>query len=171
MPENSISRRSLTKSAAWSVPVVAVAVAAPMAAASTTVDIVVSGSCATLSVVGTAGTAPRFTASAVGGGVIPAQTQFTLSSTSLASVNVQAAGASVEVLPNGDRVLTVLADTTSLTVSLTPGSGIDVVLLASFTLSVRSIPTGYVDSNAANNSASRNFSGTSLFGTFTGLCV
>ena len=95
MPENSLSRRSLAKTAAWSVPVVAVAIATPAAAASNaTVDIVVSRVCADLSLLGEL---PRFTISAVSGN-IPAGTTFTLSGAALAAVTVTSTAAAVGVL-------------------------------------------------------------------------
>lgn len=41
-----LSRRTVVKGAAWSVPVIAAAVATPLAAASTTLDLTITGSCA-----------------------------------------------------------------------------------------------------------------------------
>jgi len=41
-----LSRRTVVKGAAWSVPVIAAAVATPLAAASTTLDLTITGNCA-----------------------------------------------------------------------------------------------------------------------------
>jgi hypothetical protein len=75
VPENSLSRRSLTTSAVWSVPVVAAAVAAPMAAASVANATLAWGgnasNLATLNLLDTGGTV---TATAL----ITRPTQFTL---------------------------------------------------------------------------------------------
>ncbi|MCM6762663.1 hypothetical protein NB037_09575 [Rathayibacter sp. ZW T2_19] len=75
MPENSISRRSLTKSAAWSVPVVAVAVAAPMAAASVnTASLAWTASTTSLLTLNIIDTQTTVTA----GALVTVPTQFTL---------------------------------------------------------------------------------------------
>ncbi|AZZ52708.1 hypothetical protein [Rathayibacter festucae] len=169
MPENSISRRNLAKTAAWSVPVVAVAIATPAAAASNaTVDIVVSRTCRTL----TLGNAvPRFTVSAVTGD-IPVGTTFTLSSPRLANVGVSASGASVGVLVNNTVTFTITTATPSAIIDITGVLG--VFALAEFRLSLASVPAGYTETNTGNNTAAANLTGAAaVFPNtgFVGLCL
>ncbi|NQX04633.1 hypothetical protein HQQ82_07440 [Rathayibacter sp. VKM Ac-2856] len=168
MPENSLSRRSLAKTAAWSVPVVAVAMATPAAAASNaTVDIVVSRTCRTL----TLGNAvPRFTVSAVSGD-IPAGTTFTLTSPRLADVGVSATGATVGVLVNNTITFTIATATPSAIIDITGVLG--VFALAEFRLSLASVPAGYTETNAGNNSSAANLTGVSAFPLtgFLGVCL
>jgi hypothetical protein len=166
VPENSLSRRTLAKTAAWSVPVVAVAMATPAAAASNaTVDIVVSKSCAT---VGLLGTFPEFTISAAAGN-IPAGTTFTLAGPSLANVSLTSTAATVGVLVGTNRTITIGAATPSATVKFTAALGAFVA--TNFTLSLASLPAGYTESNAGNNSATARLTGlgNQVIG-FTGLC-
>lgn len=166
MPENSLSRRSLAKTAAWSVPVVAVAMATPAAAASNaTVDIVVTKSCATI---GLLGTFPEFTISATSGD-IPAGTTFTLSGPSLASVTLTASAATVGVLVGTNRTITIGSATPTATVTF--NGVIGAFVATNFTLALASVPAGYTESNAANNSATARLTGLgNQFIGFTGLC-
>ncbi|MCJ1702983.1 MULTISPECIES: hypothetical protein [unclassified Rathayibacter] len=168
MPENSLSRRSLAKTAAWSVPVVAVAIATPAAAASNaTVDIVVSRACRTLTL---GGSVPRFTVSAVTGN-IPAGTTFTLSSPRLANVSVSAAGATVGVLVNNTITFTIATATPSAIIDITGVLGVFAV--AEFRLSLASVPAGFTETNTGNNTAAANLTGLSaspLTG-FLGVCL
>lgn len=167
VPENNISRRTLAKSAAWSVPVVAVAVAAPMAAASNTTDYIVSRNCALLGVLGSL---PTFTLSA-STGTIPVGTVLTLTAPAVANVNLTTSGLSAGVLTGTTRTFTVTTAATTVSVAFT---GINTAfLLQNFTFALVSLPTGSVDTNLGNNIATANVSGTSrspLPG-FTGVCL
>ena len=164
VPENSLSRRSLAKTAAWSIPVVAVAVATPAAASNATVDIVVSRTCVNLNVLGQL---PRFTISAVSGD-IPAGTTFTLSGAALAAVTVTSTAAAVGVLVGSNRTITIGAATPSAEVTF---SGlIGAFALSRFTLSLASVPAGYTETNAGNNSAYADVTGLSVGPVFVGTC-
>ncbi|MCJ1695487.1 hypothetical protein MT349_06810 [Rathayibacter caricis] len=81
--ERIVSRRSVTAAAAWTVPVVAVAVATPSAAASL-IDVgpfQLNGSCGLLNVVG-----PGFTLTASGASALPAGTTLTITGSGVANV-------------------------------------------------------------------------------------
>jgi len=101
--ENGLSRRTMVKGAAWSVPVIAVAAATPMASASTAdqFDVQVTGTCegdfraaglasnilnALTGVLGLDPATRSFTVTAAEG-TIPAGTQFTLTDGGLVNVN------------------------------------------------------------------------------------
>lgn len=82
---NSTSRRAVVKGAAWSVPVIAAAVAAPAASASTSElgALALNGSCGVLGVLG-----PGFTLTASPTAPIPAGTVITITGSGVASVAV-----------------------------------------------------------------------------------
>lgn len=155
MPENTISRRTLAKTAAWSVPVVAVAIAAPMAAASNQVatDIAVSRSCPDLTVLGSV---PQFTITS-STGVIPAGTTFTLQGDQLANVALEGTNATVLVVSDTIRSIVIPNDVPSATVSFTGFLGI--FALSRFALSLASLPAGYTESNGSNDSAFLDLTG------------
>lgn len=166
MPENTLSRRFLATSALWSVPVVAVAVATPAAAASTPpFDLVVTVACLS-------GKIPRFTITEANGGVIPAGTVLTITGSALPLVTLSTTGAVIGRLGPGraSRPLTVSADTPVLTIDLWKVSGI--FAESDFTVAVTSLPAGYTDSAAANDSASIGMSGVvASGGLFVGICA
>jgi len=112
--QKKISRRTVAKGAAWSVPVVAVAAAAPAHAASgpTAGDVMVSASCVGVNVLDliTLGY-PQFTINAVNQG-IDAGSTFTLS-------NDKVAGAGLKLLTGSDDVTLTIIDGSSATVKLT----------------------------------------------------
>jgi len=166
VPENTLSRRSLATSALWSVPVVAVAVATPAAAASTPpFDLVVTVACLS-------GKIPRFTITEANGGVIPAGTVLTITGSALLLVTLSLVGGAVIGRPGPGRTsrpLTVSADTPVLTIDLWKVAGI--FAESDFTVAVTSLPAGYIDSVAANDAASIGMSGVvASGGLFVGVC-
>lgn len=165
MPENTLSRRSLATSALWSVPVVAVAVATPAAAASAPpFDLVVTSSCVP-------GRTAYFTVTEASGGTIPAGTVLTITSSALLFVTLSTTGAVAGRLGAGrtTRTLTVGADTPLVTVELWKIVGL--FAAATFTVSLTSLPAGHVDSTAANDSASVALTGVAAAGgLFAGVC-
>lgn len=137
----SINRRKVVIGAAWSVPVIAAAVAAPSAAAS---DIEVgpfalNGSCGTLGVLG-----PGFLLQA-GSAPLPAGTTITITGSGIANIgvfNVTGGTATVSVLSPTSRLITLgVAVPAGATIAFRTTLSISVA----FTLNaVSTIPTGYV---------------------------
>ncbi|GAA3701370.1 hypothetical protein GCM10022377_13680 [Zhihengliuella alba] len=158
-----LSRRSVTKAAAWSMPVIAAAVAAPMASASpaTTFDVAISGSCVggiTVAGINAFGD-PTFTITAASG-VIPAGTIFNLSTGSLLSLGVISSSdlLAASLLDDGSIQLVTTADiATSVPVSIPVSDGvINADLLGNYTLSYVSAPAGFTESGPGANSDSVN---------------
>lgn len=110
-PERILTRRSVTAAAAWTMPVVAVAAAAPLAAASTTTDVgayALRGTCGTLGVLG-----PGFTLTASPTAPLPAGTSVTVVGNLVANIgvfSVSGGTASVAVLSGTSRLITLTAD-------------------------------------------------------------
>lgn len=138
---NSTSRRAVVKGAAWSVPVIAAAVAAPAASASTSElgALQLNGSCGVLGVLG-----PGFTLTASATAPIPAGTVITITGTGIANIGVFSVTgglASVAVLSGTSRQITLTAPLPAgATLNLRTTLSISVAfgLNASVTL-----PTGY----------------------------
>ncbi|WP_309631134.1 hypothetical protein [Nocardioides zeae] len=102
-----ISRRSVTRAAAWSVPAVAVVAAAPAFAASGTTDVgafVLQGSCGATGVLG-----PGFTLQASGTAPLPVGTTVAITGSGVANIgvfSVSGGTAQVSVLSGTSRVIT-----------------------------------------------------------------
>ncbi|MBG6083953.1 hypothetical protein [Zhihengliuella flava] len=170
-----IDRRTLTKGAAWSVPVIAAAVSAPAAAASTVqqFDVTVSASCTggiDLLVV-TAFGDPTFTITATTGD-IPVGTTFILTSDALLSLGVIDAGNSlldVDILQDGSAqftTTTVISEGSSTEFYIpTPNDVVAADLLGSYTLSFAAAPAGYEESGSGANADSLSNTQTSVVGT------
>lgn len=144
--ESGVARRTVMKGAAWSLPVIALAVSTPLAAAS---DVQVgafslNGTCGILGVI-----APGFTLSAAADAPLPVGTTVIITGSGLADIgvfSVTGGTASVSVLSGTSRQIT-------LTAALPAGATIDfrttLSISVAFTLNaVASLPTGYVGTGA-----------------------
>lgn len=140
-------RRTLIKGAAWSVPVLALAVAAPAAAASL-VDIgpyTLIGSCGILGIQG-----PGFILTASASAPIPVGTSFVIVGSGVANIGVFSATpnayTSVTVLSSTSRQITVISEIpAAISVALRTTLSITVP----FTLNaVATLPSGYVATGA-----------------------
>lgn len=139
---NSASRRAVVKGAAWSVPVIAAAVAAPAASASTSElgALALNGTCGLLGVLG-----PGFTLTASATAPIPAGTVINISGSGVANIGVFSVTgglASVAVLSGTGRQVTLTADLpagatldlrTTLSISVAFGLTASVTLPAGYT--------------------------------------
>lgn len=137
----SINRRKVVIGAAWSVPVIAAAVAAPSAAAS---DIEVGayalrGTCGTLGLIG-----PGFTLTA-GSAPLPVGTTITITGSGVANIgvfSVTGGTASVAVLSGTSRQVTL---TSAVPAGATIAFRTTLSISVAFTLNaVAALPTGYV---------------------------
>jgi len=167
--QKKISRRTVAKGAAWSVPVVAVAAAAPAHAASapTTGDVIISVACNTLELLGSV---PTYTIS-VTGTTLGAGSTFIMGGPALANVQLNGSGLSVGLLSNGQRTLTTSDD-------IAPGGSVSVAvsgILGVFALSALTLSTGTLIGNpntdSSNDSATANLTGVGAVGTYTGTCI
>lgn len=136
-----IARRTVMKGAAWSLPVIALAVSTPLAAAS---DVQVGafhidGSCGTLGVLG-----PGFTLTA-GSAPLPVGTTVVITGSGVANIgvfSVTGGTASVQVLSGTSRQVTLTA---ALPAAATIAFRTTLSISAAFTLNaITSLPTGYV---------------------------
>ncbi len=168
-----IDRRTVVKGAAWSVPVIAAAVASPLAAATTDhlLDISVNAECYGIDIGGFGASFPRWEV-AVANGPIPAGTVFVLESSAIANISLGGLGNGITVgaiYDGNKRNITVNSPSSGFTASI--NGVLDVFLAARFTLSLLLLPDGYADTNAANNSDAARLSGISLAGLNLGRCT
>ncbi|MCH6469383.1 hypothetical protein [Sinomonas terrae] len=155
-----VERRQVVKSAAWAAPVIAAAVAAPMAAASQAFwDVGITGRCST-GLLGILGQSRLdFTITAVQG-TVPAGTSFTLTSSSLLDVSALAASpnglVSISLLSGSSVILTLtapLAQGSTVTIDLL-GQFVTVGLVYTYTLQLNGTDHPSSPTTAAPNSAS-----------------
>lgn len=170
--DNRITRRTVARGAAWSLPVMAVAAAAPLASASTPVeDVDVSASCYGLSIGGLGITLPQFTIIAVGAPIAAGST-FTLTGDGLANLTLGGDTGIFEIT---------IGSHTSRTITIRqtiPVGGLATVkvtgllsaqVLKTYTLSVDTI-IGNANTNHSNDSASQQLTGFSIAGVVLGYC-
>lgn len=140
------SRRTVVKGAAWSVPVIAAAVATPLAAASVT-DVgafSVDGDCGTLGLL-----FPGFEITAGPSAPLPAGTVITITATGVANVqlfSISSALADIQLLGPTSQQITLVADLpagTSFDARAVVGLGVGSTLTATATL-----PSGYTATGA-----------------------
>lgn len=136
------SRRTIVKGAAWSVPVIAAAVATPLAAASTDLDVgayTLAGTCGVLGLLGpgftlTAGTAP-----------LPVGTAVTVTGSGVANIGVfgvTGGTAEVGILSGTSRLITLTAE---LPAGATIAFRTTLSITVAFQLSAAStLPAGYI---------------------------
>ena len=143
--DKGFSRRTVVKGAAWSVPVIAAAVATPLAAASE-VDLgafSTSGDCGVLGLIG-----PGFTLTA-GPEPLPIGTTITITGSGIANIGVFSITgglASVSVLSGTSRLITL---TSALPAGATLAARTTLSISVAFTLNdVVALPTGYVATGA-----------------------
>ncbi|MFJ2550872.1 hypothetical protein [Microbacterium sp. NPDC087591] len=144
--EKGFSRRTVVKGAAWSVPVIAAAVATPLAAASTA-DVgafTTAGTCGILGVLG-----PGFTLTASATAPLPVGTTITITGSGVANIgvfSVTGGTASVSVLSGTSRLITL---TSELPAGATIAFRTTLSISVAFTLNeVVTLPTGYVGTGA-----------------------
>ncbi|WP_165759510.1 hypothetical protein [Rathayibacter oskolensis] len=152
--ERVVTRRSVAAAAAWTVPVVAVAVATPSAAASI-IDVgafQLVGDCGTLGILG-----PGFTLTA-GSAALPVNTTVTVIGSGVANIgvfSVTGGAASVAVLSGTSRQITLTA---ALPAGATIAFRTTLSISAAFTLNaVATLPAGYI---GTGSKASGNVSST-----------
>ncbi|MGV2902599.1 hypothetical protein ACNPM4_13045 [Microbacterium sp. AGC62] len=142
-----ISRRTIVKGAAWSVPVIAAAVATPLAAASGDVEVgafSVDGDCGTLGLL-----FPGFEITAGPSVPLPAGTVINITATGVANVqlfSISSALADIQLLGPTSQQITLVADLpagASFEARALVGLGVGSVLTATATL-----PSGYVATGA-----------------------
>lgn len=147
-----ISRRSVTRAAAWSVPAVAVVAAAPAFAASGTTDVgafALNGSCGTLGVLG-----PGFTLTAGPTAPLPVGTTVAITGTGVANIgvfSVSGGTATVAVTSPTSRLIT-------LTSALPAGATMAFRTTLSITVAFRlngavTLPEGYEGTSAKSSGA------------------
>jgi hypothetical protein len=145
--EPTIARRTVMKGAAWSLPVIALAVATPAAAASGDTDLgafAINGSCGVLGVLG-----PGFVLTAGPTEPLPVGTTITITGSGIANIgvfSVSGGTANVAVLSNTSRQIT-------LTAELPAGAQLAMRTTLSITVAFQlnaavSVPTGYVATGA-----------------------
>lgn len=144
--EKGLDRRTVMKGAAWSVPVIALAVATPAHAASI-VDVgafALRGSCGTLGVLG-----PGFTLQAGPTTPLPVGTTVTITGSGVANIgvfSVSGGTAAVSVLSNTSRQITLTA---ALPAGATIAFRTTLSISVAFQLNaVATLPTGYSGSGA-----------------------
>lgn len=144
--ERIVSRRSVTAAAAWTVPVVAVAVATPSAAASI-VDVgafQLEGSCGALGLLG-----PGFTLRAGATTPLPVGTTVTITGSGVANIgafSVSGGTATVNVLSGTSRQITLTAAVPAgATIAFRTTLSISVAFVLN---AVATLPTGYSGTGA-----------------------
>ncbi|WP_148043251.1 hypothetical protein [Flexivirga caeni] len=153
-PGSKISRRTVAKGAAWSVPVIATAAAAPSASASTTDlgALQLDGTCGTLGVLG-----PGFTLTASSKAAIPAGTVINITGSGVANIGVfsiTGGTASVSVLSSTSRSITLAAALpagATLAARTTLSISVAFTLSASLTLPDDYTATGGKQSGSVNS--------------------
>lgn len=167
-----VTRRTIAKGAAWSLPVVAVAAAAPSANASTPVqDVDVDASCYGLNIGGLGLSYPQFSIIAVGAPIAAGST-FTLTSDGLANVTIGGDTALIDIgiLAHSSRVITLRQTIPVGGVTTIQITGLlSAQILKSYTLSATTI-IGNTNDNHSNDSATQYLSGVSAFGVIAGYC-
>jgi hypothetical protein len=150
-----LSRRTVVKGAAWSVPAIALAVAAPAASASVVDvnvgDFSVDGTCGVLGLL-----LPGYTVEASATAALPVGTVITVSSDSVLSLDVLSltgATADIALLDGGNTA------TITLTSELPAGQTANLRTLASVNVATSSsatltLPTGYVAGAGAKDTGS-----------------
>ncbi len=144
--EPTLERRTIMKGAAWSIPVIALAVATPAAAASD-VDLgayALNGSCGTLGLLG-----PGFTLTAGPTEPIPVGTTVLINGSGVANIgvfSVTGGTATVSVLSGTSRLITL---TSAVPAGATIAFRTTLSITVAFTLNgTTTLPTGYVATGA-----------------------
>ncbi|MDR6868000.1 hypothetical protein J2Y69_002608 [Microbacterium resistens] len=168
------SRRSVLKTAAWSVPVIAAASAMPLAAASVPADqqnVRVSSSCYGINILGIGQSFPQFTIAAVGS-TVRAGSTFNITGTGIGNLTFgDSNGLGFFNFLNGNTVqFTLTRDIpagSSATVQVTGFASAQA--LRTYTMSVGTI-IGNANTNKADDAAGQTLLGVSLFGVLIGYC-
>lgn len=151
LARNGVDRRTVIKGAAWTVPVIALAVAAPSAAAASTTDVgayALNGSCGAPGVLG-----PGFTLTASPTASLPVGTTLLITGSGVANIGVFSvsggASASQAVLSGTSRLFTLTSEL---------AAGATVAFRTTLSTSVRftlngaiTLPEGYVGTGAKSS--------------------
>lgn len=171
--KSAVSRRTVAKGAAWSLPVIATAATAPAASASTgqAGDAVISHACGGATIGGIGLSIPTFTVTAVGQ-AIDAGSTYTLRGGGLAEIRIGA--------PN-DLVQIDLLSESQVTITIPnaiPAGGnvtfqvlgiASLAVLTKFTLTLAN-EVGNDNTNKANDAATGYYTGVALGGGLIGVC-
>lgn len=167
-----VTRRTIAKGAAWSLPVVAVAAAAPSANASKPVqDVDVDASCYGLNIGGLGLSYPQFSIIAVGAPIAAGST-FTLTSDGLANVTLGADNALIDIgiIAGKSRTITLKKTIPVGGVTTIRITGLlSAQVLKSYVLSATTI-IGNTNDNHSNDSATQYLTGVSIAGIIAGYC-
>ncbi|WP_353115181.1 hypothetical protein [Microbacterium sp.] len=169
-----LSRRTIVKGAAWSVPVVAAAAAVPMASASVPIpqqNVIVSASCYGINILGFGQSFPQFTITAVGN-TVRAGSTFLITGTGIGNLTFgDTNGLGVLNFLNGSTAQFTLARDipagTSATLQVTGFASAQA--LRTYTMTVGNI-IGNANSNKGDDSAGQTLVGLSIFGVLVGYC-
>ena len=166
-----VTRRTVAKTAAWSLPVVAIAASAPAASASIKQDVDVDAPCYGLNIFGLGLSYPQFSIIAVGAPIAAGST-FTLTSDGLANVTLGGDTAIIEIgiLAQSSRTITIKQTIPVGGVTTIKITGLlSAQVLKSYTLSVKNI-VGNTNDDHTNDSATQYLTGISAFGIIAGYC-
>lgn len=175
--KKTVDRRTIAKGAAWTLPVIATAAAAPSASASpsSNADVIVSHACGGLTIptpFGNVGISfPTFTVTALEQG-IDAGSTYTLQGDGLAGVSIGAPSdlVQIHVLSESQATITIphaIPAGGSVTFQILGIASLDV--LTTFSLSLAT-ETGNDNVNKANDAASGAYTGVALGGGLIGVC-
>lgn len=173
-PAPGFERRTVLKGAAWSVPVVALAVAAPIAAASVPAaqqDVIVTSSCYGLSILGVGISYPEFRILAVGAPILAGST-FLITGVGIGNLTIgDTSGLGVLNLLNPSTVrYTLTSDIPAGGAAVVRVTGLaSVQALRTYTMTAQTI-LGNANAAPGNDSASQTLVGGSLFGLNVGYC-
>ena len=170
-----VPRRTIVKSAAWSLPAVAAAVATPLATASIpTADqnVIISSSCVGFNILGIGQSFPQFTITAVGA-PIKAGSTFTLSGQGFANLTfADTTGLGFfNFFGNGTGATFTLSRDIPAgeSASLQVNGLASIQVLRTYSMTVGSI-IGNANSKRTDDSASQTLVGASVFGILVGYC-
>ncbi|WP_446664186.1 hypothetical protein [Flexivirga sp. B27] len=171
--KSAVSRRTVAKGAAWSLPVIATAAAAPAASASTAQagDVVISHACGGATFAGIGLSIPTFTVTAVGQ-AIDAGSTYTLRGSGLADVRIGAPNDLVQI-----DVLSSSRVTITIPNAIPAGGNVtfqvlgiaSLAVLTRFTLTLAN-EVGNDNTNKRNDTASGSYTGLALGGGLIGVC-
>lgn len=170
-----VTRRTVARSAAWSIPVIAAAVAAPSASASVAPEqqnVTITADCYGLSILGVGASFPQFTITAVGAPILAGST-FLLQGDGLANLtigNTNGAGL-LNVISGSAAVFTLSKDIPAgAAVTLKVTGLVSAQVAKTYSFSVQNV-LGNANSNPADDSGSSRLTGLSVLGVLVGRCT
>lgn len=167
-----VTRRTVTRTAAWSVPVVLAVAAAPMAAASpNTENVSITSSCYGLNILGFGMSFPQFHFTAVNAPIDVGST-FLLTGSGLANLTIGGLTGifDFKLLSSGSAVLTVRSTISAGSTATIQVTGLaSAQVLTTYTVSVQNI-IGNANTTSTDDSAMQSLTGMSVFGILLGRC-